>query len=186
MPKQAKISRDDILAAALDLVREAGPEALGARTLARRLGTSTQPVFSHFSFMKELEAGTLRAANALYERRVSAALSVADRPYRAAGLAYIAFAREEPRLFRWLFMRDRTGEDDRPTDDEVGPILSLLQAKFGFTREEALRFHAEMWVVVHGMATMIATGYYSWDEATVSALLTDLYKGLLQRYGKEF
>ena len=184
MPQKRKISKEDILSAAFGLAREGGPGALGARALATRLGTSTQPVFSHFASMKGLEAETLKAVEAFYEKRIAAALATAGKPYRAAGLAYIAFAREEPHLFRWLFMRDRAGEAG-PDTGEIAPILALLQEQHGFSREDAVCFHAEMWIVVHGIATMIATGYRVWDEATVTRFLTDFYDGLCRRYGKE-
>ena len=103
MPKKQQITKEMILQAALDIVREGGAEALGARAVARKLGISTQPVFSQFASFGELEQATYREATALYNRRVEEAMRSSDRSYRAAGLAYIAFAREEPRLFRWLF-----------------------------------------------------------------------------------
>ena len=184
MPKKQQITREDVVAAALELVRDAGAETLGARAVAARLGVSTQPIFSHFSSMKELEAEVLRAAYARYEARIADAIAKDERPYRASGMAYIAFAREEPRLFRWLFMRDRSAEPESATG-ELETILSLLQEKLGLAREDALWFHLEMWVVVHGIATMTATNYLHLDENTISGILTDLYAGLLKRYGKE-
>ena len=45
-------------------------------------------------------------------------------------------------------------------------------------------FHLEMWVYVHGIATMIATGYLNWEVETVSRMLTDAYMGLKERYAK--
>lgn len=60
-------------------------------------------------------------------------------PYKASGLAYILFAKEEPRLFRLLFMYDRlTG--DVPGHGE-GPgesyALEALMSKTGFSRYPA-------------------------------------------------
>ena len=42
-----------------------------------------------------------------------------------------------------------------------------------------------MWIVVHGIAVMIATNYMDWPEETVSAFLSDFYWGLLARFGGE-
>ena len=181
MPQKAKITREEIVGTALDLVRESGIEALNARFLANRLGVSTQPIFSHFASMKELEKATLAAAQTLYDERIAKAIaSDPVRPYRASGMAYITLAREEPRLFRWLFMRDRTGEEDKGTA-EIEGLLELLQDRLHLSREDALFFHLEMWVVVHGIATMVATSYQNWNEETVSRILTDCYRGLLKR-----
>ena len=186
MPQKAKITREEIVGAALGLVRKNGIESLNARSLAKRLGVSTQPIFSHFASMKELERATFDEAQSFYESRISAAIaSDPVRPYRASGMAYITLAREEPRLFRWLFMRDRTGEEDKGTA-EIEGLLKLLQDRLGLSREDALLFHLEMWVVVHGIATMVATSYQNWNKETVSRILTDCYRGLLKRYGKEY
>lgn len=184
MPQKPKITCEEILGAALGLVRSEGIDALNARALAARLHTSTQPVFSHFANMKELEAATYAEAKSFYNARIAAAMRQDARPYRASGMAYISFAREEPRLFRWLFMRDRSGEPDRESAD-FEHAAAFLQDRLGLSREDALLFHAEMWVVVHGIATMLATSYLDWNEETVSRILSDLYRGLLTRYGKE-
>ena len=46
MPPQKRIFREDILEAAADLVRQEGPAALSVRNIAKKLGCSTQPVYS--------------------------------------------------------------------------------------------------------------------------------------------
>ena len=184
MPKKQQITKEMVLQAALEIVREDGPGALGTRAVARKLSVSTQPVCSQFASLGELKQATYREALARYNRRVEEAMRSRERPYRAAGLAYIAFAREEPRLFSWLFMRDRSGE---PAEDpvEIEPFLALLQETLGLSREDALLFYLEMWTVVHGIATMVATSYYQWNEELISRVLTDFYLGLQSRFQKE-
>ena len=184
MPKKQQISKEMILNAALDVIREGGSEALGTRAVARKLGVSTQPVCSQFASISELEQETYRAAVALYNRRTEEAMKGSDRPYRASGLAYIAFAREEPQLFRWLFMRDRS---KNPSDDptEAEPYLAILQETLGLSHDDALLFYLEMWTVVHGIATMVATSYFDWNEELISRVLTDFYLGLQSRFHKE-
>ena len=54
MPPKVKITKEDILKAALDLLRQSGETALCARGLAAALGSSTQPIFSNFATMDEL------------------------------------------------------------------------------------------------------------------------------------
>ena len=49
MPPKVKITKEDIINAAVSLVRENGADALNARTVASLLGCSTQPVFSNFA-----------------------------------------------------------------------------------------------------------------------------------------
>ena len=183
MAPKTKVTREQITAAGLELVRWGGRSALNARAVAARLGCSTQPVFSNYADMRELEADVLAAANSLWQARQDAAVRAGDTPpYKAVGMAYIAFARQEPALFRWLFMRDRTGE--APADDraENAGMIALIREKTGLSEDEAWLFHLEMWLFVHGAAATAATGYADWDEALVSDMLTDVFQGLLARF----
>ena len=110
MPPKVKITKDEILKAALGIVRKGGALALNARALADALGCSTQPVFSNYPGMDELRADVDRAAYELYREYLSSGAKRSDVPkYKAFGLAYIEFAKEEPELFRLLFMCDRSG-----------------------------------------------------------------------------
>ena len=182
MAAPIKITEQALLEAALRLVRERGMEALNARALAAALGCSTQPIFRLYPTMEALRRAVLEAALAVYHRhRADRAAASQEPPYKAAGLAYISFAREEPALFRLLFMRSRGGETDSPEAVDWSPDTTLAGSVTGLAGPEAELFHLEMWALVHGVAVMAATGYLALDEATVSRMLTDVYQGIKQQ-----
>ena len=62
MPPKVKITKEDIVSAAVGVVREQGAEALGARQVAAALGCSTQPLFSNFASMEELRSAVVAYA----------------------------------------------------------------------------------------------------------------------------
>ena len=97
-------------------------------------------------------------------------------------MAYIRFAREEKELFKLLFMRDRSGEKVKENPEEMNSLISLICKQLGTDEENAKTFYFEMWVYVHGIASMIATNYLSWDEEISSRAVTDVYEGLKRRY----
>ncbi|MCM1330536.1 MAG: TetR/AcrR family transcriptional regulator [Ruminococcus sp.] len=186
MPPKPRVEKEDIIKAAADIVRENGVSALNARAVAARLGVSTQPIFSNYGSMEELKADVLDLAYTVYAGYLERGMSSGQYPvYKASGMAYIQFAKEERELFKLLFMRDRTDETSPQKDNEFKPIVGILMKNLGLTEEEATMFHLEMWVYVHGIAAMIATSYLEWDEATVSRMLTDLFAGLKIHYRKE-
>lgn len=43
----------------------------------------------------------------------------------------------------------------------------------GLNEEDAYLFHIEMWIYVHGIATMLATSYLEWDKMFISKVITD-------------
>ena len=55
MPPSIKTSREEIVRAAFEIVREQGADALSARAVAKALGCSTQPVMYHFGSIAELK-----------------------------------------------------------------------------------------------------------------------------------
>lgn len=185
MPPKVRITKEDIVNTAVELVREQGVQAFNARAVAAGLGCSTQPVFSNFTTMEELQRAALEAA---YGRYLAFLQGEADKgeypPYKAYGIAYIRFAQEEKELFKWLFMRDREGEEWKDTADWNASVEMNMSAN-GLSREQARRMHMELWIWVHGVAVMLATSYMKMSWEAISGMMTDVYQGLRARYTKE-
>lgn len=183
MPPKSRVSQKDVLDAAVALVRERGADALNARAVAQKLDCSTQPIFSNYATMDALKNGVIAAALELYHTYLKREMdSGAYPPYKASGMGYIRFALEERELFKLLFMRDRSGEVIGEDLEEVGPIIALIQRKTGMSFERARLFHLEMWLYVHGIATMLATKYLPWSMEDISNMLTDAFEGLRLRF----
>ena len=176
-------TREQIVAAALEVTRKNGITGLTARGLAAELGSSAKPIFGLFQNMEEVQREVVSAANTLYQSYIKKGM--ADNkfpPYKASGIAYIQFAKEEKELFKLLFMRDRTDEKIEENREEIRPILDLIMKNLGIEENEAYFFHLELWLYVHGIATMIATNYLEWDIEFIDKALTDAYQGLKNRY----
>ena len=183
MPPKFKFTREQIVAAALEVTRKNGITGLTARGLAAELGSSAKPIFFLFQNMEEVQREVVSAANTLYQSYIKKGM--ADNkfpPYKASGIAYIQFAKEEKELFKLLFMRDRTDEKIEENREEIRPILDLIMKNLGIDENEAYFFHLELWLYVHGIATMIATNYLEWDIEFIDKALTDAYQGLKNRY----
>ena len=183
MPPKAKFTKEEVIAAALALTREQGMAALTARGLAARLGSSPKPIFGLFSSMEEIQQAVIAEAGALFSRRMGEEIASGKYPaYKASGMAYIRFAQEEKELFKLLYMRDRRGKTPEKEDPDTELVLRFIQKATGLSRDSAWLLHLEMWIYVHGIATMLATSYLQWDPAFVSRSLTDVYEGLKIRF----
>ena len=185
MPPMVKVTKEKIIDSALELVRECGVQALNARNVAARLNCSTQPVFSNFSTMEQLRRSVAVKADELCREYIRREAESGEYPaYKASGMAYIRFAKEERELFKLLFMCD--GSEAIPENAELFRQMErLVQGCTGLSTDEATLFHMEMWVFVHGIATMFATGYLDLDWVLVSRMITDTYQGLRKQYGME-
>lgn len=183
MPPRFKFTKDEITGAALSVVRRVGLSGLTARALASELGCSVKPIFGLFKNMEEVQQAVISSAKQLYQDYLREDMEKGVYPpYKASGMAYIRFAKEERELFRLLFMCDRSHERIEENRDEVRPLTTLIRQNMGLSEEDAYLFHLEMWVYVHGIATMIATAYLEWDDEFISKILTDAYIGMKYRY----
>lgn len=184
MPPQIRFTKDQILDAAVDLVRVQGAASLNARAIAKKLGCSTRPLFRDFQGMEEIRQAVILRATDVYNRYIEESKKHIENPYKKAGLAYLCFAKEEKELFKLLFMRDRSGEKTEQTvpDKNLDYIVGLIVDKTGLTPEKALDFHWHMWFYSHGLAVMIATDYLSFTEKELEKFLSDEFSALIGRY----
>ncbi len=182
MPPKVKISREDIIKTAVELVRAEGEQAINARGVASKLNCSTQPVFSNFVTMEELRQVVISTAYNRYLDFIKSEAESGKYPqYKSFGMAYIRFAKEEKELFKLLFMRDRTGEDTSLSPDFKASVEMIMKAN-GVTEEKAVLMHMEMWACVHGIATMLVTSFLSLELELISDMLTDVYQGIRERH----
>ena len=186
MPPKVKITKENIVQTALTLLRENGEQALNARAIAAALNCSTQPIFSNFATMEELQKVTVAAAYEIYLSFLKKEAESGKYPqYKAFGMAYVRFAKEEKELFKLLFMRDRRGEDLMALSPDFEESVQLIMKANGVSMETAKLMHMESWICVHGIATMLATSFLSLDWELVSNIITDVYQGLRARHLSE-
>lgn len=129
MPPKAKFTRQEIIDAAVDIARRAPLEAITAQELASVLGTSTRPVFTYFRTLEEVRAAVVEEAGKIYGRYVERGLSMSP-PFKGYGMETIRFAREEPNLFRLLFLRRRDTAEFPPTENHSADIRRAIRGPF--------------------------------------------------------
>lgn len=184
MPPKFKFTREEIIQEALDLTRKNGISAVTARALGERLHSSVKPIFGQFKNMEEVQKEVLKASYGLSCTRMQELMESGEYPpYKASGIAYIRFAKDEPELFKLLYMRDRSNES---FDDKIymKPLMEEVQKNLDLSEDDAYLFHLEMWIFVHGIAVMTATSYLEWDMDKVSEVLSDVYMGLKYRFSE--
>jgi len=162
MVPRATVKPHEIVRAALELVREVGAEALSARNIAKRLGISTMPIYSHYTGMAELEAEVKKQAMQTlmeFQRR-----PYTDNPFMNMAVGYVEFARAEPHLMELLFLRGQ--QSPPPEGAELKDVLVQIlgdQAQEPASQEvleipsiDNLAYKAR--IFGHGLAMMVYSG----------------------------
>ena len=161
---------------AFRLVREQGHERLTARNLAAFLGCSTQPVMYQFPDLDTLRETVYRRADAFHSEYI-----LADEDLIGIGLRYIRFAREEPRLFRFLFQSGHfsgTSLADLVRAPEAAGLIAAVTSQAGMSAEDAAAFFEPLAAIVHGYASLIANNAMKYDPEAIVRALTAVAEGL--------
>lgn len=189
MPPKAKFTAEEIVGAALDIVREEGFSALTARSLGARLGSSSRPIFTAFKGMEEVQRGVINAAKEIYDGYISRGLSE-KLPFKGVGTQYILFAVKEPKLFQLLFMNEKTEVPDLSgvlpmIDENYEKILLSIQADNRVSAAFAERLYKHLWIYTHGIASLCATKMCRFTAEEIGEMMTDVYLGLLMKLRKD-
>lgn len=181
MPPKAKYTRDEIIAIAYELVREQGVEALTAREVAKRLGTSPSPIFALFRDMEELKAAVKERAEACF----GSYMADAERyhpAYKRRGMQWVKFAQEEPLLFRMLFMQNMHGVDLdtalRKIPFDADTDIAIMQ-DYRATRQQAEHLFRQMWIYTYGMCTLCAAKVCAFTEREITQRLGEIFQGMI-------
>lgn len=174
MAPKNKFTRDEMVEAALRVVRAKGIDGLTAKTLADELGTSTQPVFTAFGSMDAVRREVYAAAVRVYDGYTNTGLKEKI-PFFGVGMQYVRFAREEPELYRLLFLT-RTQEYSAIKSMEhlrelVRPTLVKI---YHITAAEADIYFRDLWFVVYSLSTLIVTGDCSYSDGEIGQILTGM------------
>lgn len=184
MPPKAKFTREEIIDAALNIVKADGYEALTSRALGTRLGSSARPIFTVFKNMDEVQQAVMKSARALYKEYVKKGFHE-KHPFKGVGMQYILFSVNEPKLFQLLFM---TEQPQMPAFSRVLPlieesyeeILLSIQNDYGIDRPMAERLYHHLWIYTHGIATLCATKMCRFTDTEISSMLTEVCTSILK------
>lgn len=186
MPASKKVTRDDIITAALDVLRESGFAAVNARSVAKKLGCSTQPIYFSFANMDELKSELTKRAVDEHVSRVIAAIRSNDGTrshYSDYGIGFILFAAQEKQLFRWLYLEDgQFGK--KQTDVLVPEIINTIVKEYGYSAETAMAFHRDMSIFAYGLAILLNSGTLSLSEQDIAKSLARNFLALTALYGE--
>ena len=182
MPPKPKYTKEEIIAAAFELVREAGSDALTAREVGKRLSTSSSPIFTVFRDMDELR----EAVHAMAKARFDAYMAVAENyvpAYKMRGMQWVKFAAEEPRLFQLLFMQHGDGADfDRAMSEILfsrESDIHIIMRDYHASREAAEHLFRQMWIYTYGLCALSAAGVCIFTEAEIATRLGEIFRGMV-------
>lgn len=186
MPPTVRFTRDAVLHAACQLMRREGMEALNARAIAKELGGSTQPIFRLFTNMEDLHRELILYVARQFQAHAEEDMAQSDSPYIQLCTTYLLYGRDEPELFKLLFMRDRVSEGQYSDQTNFDLAFNIIKKETPLDDETALRFFERTWLFIHGLAVCIATKYIPCqDERYLISMVKEAYNAAVKMMNLE-
>ena len=183
MPPKPKFTKEEIVAAALELVSEKGIEALTARELGARLGSSARPIFTVFNSMEEVQVEVRAAALKRFESYAEKAMHYTP-VFKQVGMQMILFAIEEPKLYQLVYMSENAGATDfEGIVDRLGDVAQLcvdvIQRDYSLSEKDAKALFEHVWIYTFGIGALCATGMCRFSQEEIIQMLGQDFMAML-------
>ena len=181
MPRKVQYTREMIIEAAINMVREQGPDCINARDLGAYMGCSSRPLFTAFRNMEELLTAVREEVSERFAERVRIAR---DTPSQGAaakrmGMCIVQFAQEEPNLYKLIYWR---GNKMTPLPELSKIMTKQYQTDYQLSDDDAVAFFDHMMIFNLGLCSLITNGVRQFSHGEVERILRDQFSATLAYY----
>jgi AcrR family transcriptional regulator len=194
MPPITKIHKQDILDKAYELARAKGISGVNARAIAKELNCSVQPIFRNFATMDELKMELVKKILDTYHAYIKID-ETKEKPYMQMGMGYIHFAKEEPELYKILFMSEQKLapeqfvmlDESYRNVEKYADVTKKMDSLHRMNAKQINDFHTRVWIFTHGLATLVATRTCDFTDEQLEELLEEEVMAIrsLDKYSKK-
>ncbi len=172
-----------ILKKSFDMFRQSGMGSVNARSVAKALNCSTQPIFSYFSGMDDLKSALDEKAQECYDECVACTDGLSLESFCNA---YVHFADEQPRLFAHLFLQSGRTVDVMPLDEyKRNAIIAMECESAELSDEQAKELCKSVWLYAHGLAAARAVCLMEMTDDAVCNQISRIHQGEILRIKQE-
>lgn len=193
MGRKTKIDKNMILEAAFELLDEGGIEAVAIKSIAAKLGCSTQPISWHFGSMMELKKELFfYTADRLYGDLAS---KMEGKPafeaFFVSGVHYISLACDHPNSFRFLNVdppEKTIGERINGNASIFASVFdkeaaSMISREYNIPDETINEAVRDVVIYAHGLAMMMMYDNYKMPKETACKMMFDAGVKLISGVG---
>lgn len=171
MPPKPKHTKQEIITAGVEIIREKGVEALSSREIGARLGTTARPIFTAFENMdelhKEIRLEVIRCFEE-YGKKVTGNLT----GFEKIGFIVVSFATEEPNLFKSLFLHGsntfHTVEEHFVSMYSIPDICFRdIKKEYSLTEQQTKYLFDQFWIYTFGISTLCEMNLYHFEKQEI-------------------
>lgn len=189
MGRKTQISKETMLQAAYEILVEEGYSMVNIKTVASRVGCSTQPISWQFGNMLNMREELYKYSMEKLFEGLNARLSKlnAVEAFFETGKIYISNAIDHPNVFKFLCVdgANDLSIKDRSFESLLGDefIKEMLSKELSLPREKVDRIVADVVIYTHGLATMLLWDSFLLDRKTAFQMIYDQGVMCFTKYG---
>ena len=184
MPPKTVVTKEQVLDAAIEIIRAEGADAVTARSVAAKLGVSTHPIFTYYSTLAELKADVLKKARSLYHESIKRGMRE-DIPFLGVGHQYLMLSKEDPEIFKLLFLTtpDESGAGAMEEFNfSLDLVIDFVMERYNMDRQTAENYYMHLWLMSFGYSALIVTHDCPYTIEQMSNNLTQISLSLCKAY----
>lgn len=188
MPRSVQITKEKILAAAIDILIRDGYYAVNIKSIAKELKCSTQPIAWQYGNMDNMREALTQEAVIYANQKMMPTSTNCIEAFWQIGYAYINLAFDTPNLFRFVYMGEsknycRGGFNSILTDKGNAALIDKLYQYFNISREQADMLFQRMLVYTHGIVSLVVAGVLNCTKEQVYSIVKDFAADLFSLTG---
>lgn len=189
MPK-VQISKERILEAALGIVIAEGHESVNIKTVAAKLGCSTQPISWTFGNMENFRTALAEYAHEYVNEKMYSGSSDVFEEYGRVGAVYIDLAFDAPNLIHFLRSDEKRFQERggfaHSLDEQVKKRREhSLAEQLHCTPEQAEVYIRDMRIFTQGIVSSILSGVLCVTREEAYAMLAETSRRYLISFEEE-
>jgi AcrR family transcriptional regulator len=176
-----------LVAIASKAVRSGGAATFSLRHAAGEAEVTPSAVYKHFKSKSALLAAVATQGFQLLGQRVAAAQTSVreDKKLTAVGLAYVAFAADEPQLFSLMFGPSGPGAARDSIRSPRGGAFDALRIgiarSLGISEQDVSPADLALaWAAAHGAARLVTDGLWKRDDPRITMAITRAVGAILK------
>lgn len=162
MPPKIKFTKEDIVNAALEIIIEEG-FCLTARKIAKKMDSSTRPIYSNFDSLREIEKDVIKRSHEIF---LSYLIKDENTKVKDMGIGYVKFARDYKNLFKIMFLENKLNleiKNMKNLPEESKIVIDIMKTVSEHKQkdiDEINMLFFKRWIYVHGLAVLISSNQF--------------------------
>ena len=189
MGRKTQITKEIMLQAAYEILKEEGYPMVNIKTIAAKVGCSTQPISWQFGNMQGMRKELYKYASEQIFGDIEQKIANmnAMEAFFETGKIYISNACEYPNVFRFLCVDDPGDivEKSSSVADLLGDdfIKEMLVKEIELPKETINRITADIVVYTHGLAVMLLWDAFKMDKQAAYGMIYNQASLVFGQYG---